>query len=304
MGIISSAAFSKAVYPRPFTGWLGLGYEMYPDLVPECFTVKSSDQSIEEDTILSGLSTMQRVSEGGSNPYDDMGQQRTQQYIPADYRLGFIVTKNLIRDGKGLKVVEEGSKQLGVAYNETRNITAYSLMNNAFNGTIVSADNSTLITSTHASTSGNYSNILSTNASLSEASIEQMRIDLKAIKNDRGIRMQVRPMKLVVPANLEFEATRYLESEYRPSSSDNDINVINKVGLFKDGKVVIDYLTDSNAWFVLTNVSEHGLTFWQRQDLELSNDTFFDNDNARFKGHARWMVGCSEWRHIFGSQGL
>src|SRR5678810_727705 len=286
MPIITAASFSKAVYPKPFTGWIGLGYDLYPNLVGECFNVTSSDQAIEEDTILSGLGVMVRVAEGNSTIYDTMQQGKTKQYTFSDYRLGFQITKNAIRDGKGLKLVQEGSTQLGVAYNETQNLAAYSLFNHAFDGTIVAADGVTLISASHTNGIQTYSNQLSTNASFSEASIEQMRIDMKSIKNDRGIRMQVRPMKLVVPANLEFEAIRQTESEYRADSAENTVSAVNKVGLFKDGKVVIDYLTDPNAWFVLTNVSQHGLTFCNRQPLELSNDTRFDSDNAAFKSHA------------------
>jgi hypothetical protein len=303
MAVITAAAFSKAVYPKPFTGWMGLAYEMYPDLVSEMMMLKNSDQSIEEDTLLTGLGVMINVAEGQSTIYDSMSQGATQQYTFLDWRAGFQITKNAIRDGKGLKLAEEGSKQLGIIYNETRNLLAANLYNHGFDGTVTSADGSTLI-GTHSTISGSYSNQLSTNAALSEASIEQIVIDLKQIKNDRGIRQMIRPIDLLIPPQLEFEASRYINSEYRADTSDNTISAINRKGLFAGQAKIIDYFTNTKAYFIKTNITEHGPTFWLRQKLEISNDTRFDSDNAAFKSHFRAQTGCSEWRALMGSQGL
>ena len=304
MSMITSA-FSKSVYPAPFTSWIGLGYELYPDMVARMgFEIKSSSQSIEEVTVLSGLGTMARTAEAEATLFDDMAQGLTKQYAHAEYRLGFIVSQTLIEDGKGLNVVQEGAKQLGIAYNETRNLIAANIWNTAFASTNLSADGATLISNSHPTSVGNMSNILSTNATLSEASIEQARIDLKSIKNDRGIRQQIRLMKLIVPAALEFEAARLLGTEKRVGGADNDISAIHKIGVVKDGYEVVDYLTDSNAYFYTTNVSSNGLVFYDRKKLTLSDDTQFSTDNAMFKSHARMTAGCGEFRHVFGSQGL
>ena len=295
--------FQKLVYPKPFTSWIGLGYTMVPDMVPMVFNVKSSDQSVEEITILEGLGTMVPTSEGESTPYDSLSQGLTKRVTHADYRLAFSVTKNLIRDGKAFSITEKGATELGKSYTETRNRIAFNFMENLFTSGYTSADGAIAISASHPTSVGNMSNVLSTAAALSEASLEQLITQMKDIKNGRGFRIRMRAQKLIVPAELEFEAHRILMSNLRVGTPDNDPNALKDMRKIPGGFSVVDYLDDTTAYYLLTDQSTDGLTFFDRQGLEVNNDTHFDTDNFRVKSHARMSVTIGEWRHILGSEG-
>ncbi len=304
MAIITTAAFGKAVYPHPFTTWLGEGFDLYEDQVSLICKVIDSDQSINEITLVSMMGGMQLTTEGEANPYDDMMQQVTGRYTSSEYRLGYQVTKTMIRDGKGFEIVMKGTKALGNSYRDTRNIIGFNVLNNGFNSSILSADGATFLSASHATTAATLTNLLATPAPLSEASLEQCRIEMKNIRDDRGLRMRVRPRKLVVSAANEFVAARILDNtEWRPGTADRDINVIASKGIYPEGYVVADYLLDNVAYHILTNVQDDGLIFWDRQKLEHSNDTHFDTDNFRAKCHARMTSYVGEWRCAFSTPG-
>lgn len=307
MADMNTSNWSKSVSRAYVTEYIGLGYKDKPDMTPMIATVKSTDGTpVQEVTLASGLGTMYITAEGGANIYDNGTQLRTQQYVPTSYRLGFSVTKDLIRDGKGINLVAEMSKELGCAYRETRVIAAHDIYNGAFGGSIKSADNATLIGNAHSTSAGTLSNVLTVAAVLSEASLEQARIEMVAGVgfNDRGIRKNVMTRTLYVPVALEAEANRILYSEKRVGTADNDLNALKYMGAFPGGLVVSPYFTSATAYFIGTDVTANGVTMWDHQGYEYDTDVDFDTDTSKHKIHARFMAACPEWRALFGSAGV
>lgn len=302
MSAITTGDFAKSVAPQ-LPIWFGLGYERNPALYEQVFNVSNMDQKVEEEALISGAGLMLQTAEGESTPYDRMKQGYVKRYEAIDYRLGLIITKNMIRDGRGLQIAEQRAKALGLAYMETKNTVAFNVLNRAFNSSYTGADGVELCATNHATVAGNMSNELAVAADLSEASIEQAYIEMGDIKDDRGLRIQIRPKKLLIPRALTFEAHRILDSTGRSATTDNDTNVIRDQNMFPGGIVVSDYLTDADAFFILTNQDMQGLSMKIRQDLELTDDTHFDTDNAKFKAHARFDASWTDFRCIFGSPG-
>lgn len=301
--VMNKGTFSKAVYPKPFTSWIGLGYQMAPDVVGRIFDVKSSDQSVEEITILTGMGVMTLTPEGNPTPYDNMGQGLTKRVTHSDYRQAFSVTKNLIRDGKAFSVVQKGAAALGKSYRETRNRVAIAFLENIFNSGYTSADGAIIVSASHPTSIGNQSNILSTAGALSETSLEQLCLEMKDIKDDAGLRIVMAGKKLIVPPELEYDAYRILNSEKQVYTPDNTPNALKGLRKIPGGFDVIDYLTDTTAWYLTTDQTQDGLTFFDRQGLEIDNDTHFETDNFKTKSHARMSVVCGEWRCIMASEG-
>lgn len=306
MSDITLSSFSKAVYPVTFTEWVEGTYQAYPDMVPDLgFEVKGSDRSMEEITLLSGMGHMIVSAMGDSVPYDTMQQQVTKQYLPVTYRLGFAIAKQMIEDGKGFDIVAMGAREFGRSYADTRNIVAAAIHNGAYDGSIVAADGTGLCSASHPNvTGGNQSNLLAVAAPLSEASLEESIIEMKNIKNNRGLRMQINAEKLIVPTASKFAAERILgNKEWRPATADRDINALAKTGMFPMGYQDINYLTSSTAFQILTDVKESGLVFWDRKGLELGQDVDFSTDNVRHKAYARMMPGVGDYRRVFGTPG-
>ena len=300
------SSISKACYPHPFTAWVGDSYQGHPDVVPDLgFDVRGSEQSFEEITILSGMAHMVETSMGDSVPYDAMQQTSTKQYAPVTYRLAFSVAKQMIEDGKGYDLIAMGARAFGRSYADTRNIIAASVHNGAYDGSIVGADGIGLCSASHPNvTGGNQSNLLAVAAALSEASLEESLIEMKNIKDNRGLRMQIEAQSLIVSTAQQFAAERILgNKEMRPATADRDINAMANTGMFPGGYKAINYMTSSTAFQILTNITESGLIFWDRKGLELGQDVDFSTDNVRHKAYARMMPGVGDYRRVFGTPG-
>lgn len=302
---MTTGNFAKATYPEPITSWIGMGEKMERDYVPELFNVMSSDQSIEEMTIIYGLGQMELSGEGQSIPYADGSLGPTLQVTHSDYALGFQVSQNLIDDGKAMRFLERYTKALGKAYTDSRNTTAMNFIENAFSSS-VSADGATLISSAHPGVGiANQSNLLSTDAALSEAAVQQAVTDLASITDDRGLRIDINFTKLVVPKDLHFEASRLLNSAQQPGTSNNDVNPIMKEGIFPGGFLVVPRFSDTTAWYALTNYNtDEGLVFFDRMKLKVDSAPDFDTRTTKVKSYARWSHACGDWKAIFGSNGV
>jgi hypothetical protein len=300
-GLITTGSFGKAVYPHPFTSWVGLDYDYYPDMVAELFNVKTTDQSLEEVTIATTLGLFLPTAEGANTSYMGNNQTQTKRYTFPNYRLGFIVTRNMIEDGKGLDIVEKNARQIGKGYRETRNIVGCNIYNNAFTSEL-SADGATAIGS-HTTSAGTVSNELSTQAAFSEAALEQASIEISNTRDDTGKRVPTYIKKLVVPRALAFTTSRVINNDMRPGTADRDINATYRAGIVPDC-VIVDYLTSSTAYYFITNHQDKdGLVFYDRKGLEVSQDAVFDSDNLKYKGYARFGGGISDFRAIFASPG-
>lgn len=302
-GVISTSNFAAAVAPT-MVNWFREGEREKPLTFERVFNMLRSEQSVERDVLHSGMGMMVNVNEGEPVIYDDMTQRWTKDYMHTSYKLGCIITAEMIADGKGLSIAEQRAKELGRSYNSTRNLVASNVLNRAFNSSYTGGDGKELCATDHPTLAGTYSNELATPADLSETALEQIDLEMSDIRNERGLRIEISPTTLIVPRALRFEAHRILNSNGQVYSADNTPNAIKDMGLISGGVVVWDYLTDSDAYFVLTSENAgNGLKFFTRKDLELTNDTHFDTDNVKFKGYARFSVGWTNPRGIFGTPG-
>jgi len=303
MSIISTGDFAKAVAPQ-VPKFYGLEYDRFERLYEDIFSVEDMSEAVHEDVLLSGTGLAQQTSEGEANPYDSMRQVFVARYMAADFRLGVIITKNMIADGKALNILEKRSRAMGVSVKETENLLAHNVINRAGNSAYTGADGVSLLNAAHPTSSGiSFSNQPSTAADLSESALEQAYIDLGTITDDRGLKLKVYPKKLIIPRALTFEAQRILGSEFRSGTAENDINAIKNLQVFPEGILVSDYITAPTAWYIKTSESSDGLKFMWRQRVELSDDTHFDTDNAKFKLHFRCAVGWTDPRCLYGTTG-
>lgn len=300
---MSLGDFQNTTYPNLVNRWVMIGKETNPDMLGEMFNKGSSNQAVEVHTLYNGFDLMEQIAEGGTAPPDAMQQQETKFYVHQEYRKSFNVTRKLLDDGKAFPVMQRGSEQLGKSYTETQNITGYSAVNNAFSSEL-SADGVSIINTSHPSRAGTTSNRLSTNAALSEVSLEQINIEIKKVRNDRGIKVNLRPVKVHVPVDLDATACRNISNPDRPGTADRDISYVNRTGVFPEGYMDNIYLSDTAAWFVSTTEKADGLQFLDRVPLEIKSTVDDETDNMITRSYARWSYGCTNHFCLFASQGL
>lgn len=297
--VISTGSFAKALKPQ-VKAWFGDEYKDYPALHKQFMKVVSSADAYEEDVLMSGLGLGKIKPQGAAATYDDMSQGYTKRYDHVMYANGFIITREMIEDGKAPARAERFAKSLKRGMVQTLDVVATNVLNRAFSSTYVGGDGVELCASTHPTLAANLRNELSTPADLSEASLEQASIDLMDYRDNRGLRMMVKPNKLVIPSAEVFNAKRILNSELRVDTANNDLNAV--MGLFPGGVIHNPYLTDSNAWFIITDVDQ-GLQFIERTPLRIEDDNEFDTMNAKFLASVRFDAGWTDPRGVFGSEG-
>lgn len=231
-----------------------------------------------------------------------MQQGFVTRYNHVKYGLGFAITQEMIDDDQYMIVAQKRSKALAFSMRQTKEIVAANVYNRAFNSSYTGGDAKELCATDHPNVAGGtYANELTTAADLSEAALEQAMIDLMAFTNDRGLKIAVMSTGLIIPSALTFEADRILKSPLRTSSDNNDINAL-KMGGWIPKVTVNHYLTDSDAWFLLTNVPD-GMKYFERKADTFSEDNDFDSDNLKYKAVARYAFGWTDPRGIFGSPG-
>ena len=300
-GIITSSSFAKLLWPG-LNSIYGKAYNDYPVEWDKLFEKNSSDRAYEEDLGLSSFGLASVKNEGAPITYDTERQGFTSRYNHVVYALGFIVTREIFEDDQYGKVGAQKAKALARSMRQTKEIVGANIYNRAFDSNYVGGDGVELISSSHANVAGGtFSNKIGTAADLSEAALEQAVIDIAGFRDDRGLLIAARPEKLVIPYQQTFEAKRILGADGRVGTDLNDPNVLKDMGLF--GNVVINhYLTDPDAWFILTNVKD-GLKYFERRGDQFEMDNDFDTENAKFKATARYSFGWSDPRAIFGSAG-
>jgi phage major head subunit gpT-like protein len=301
-GIITSASFAKSLWPG-INKWYGKAYDEFPVEWDKLFEKNTSRRAFEEDVGYSGFGLASEKPEGESISYDSERQGFITRYTHVTYGLGFIVTREAVEDDLYDVVASRKAQGLAFSMRQTKEIVAANIYNDAFAGGATYGDGVSLLNSAHPNMAGGtWSNVLATAADLSEASLEQAAIDIQGFTNDRGLKIAVRPNKLVIPYQLEFEANRIFKSTGRVGTNHNDINAIKEAGLFPGGIVVSHYLTDPDAWYILTNASD-GLKYWERRGDEFGMDNDFDTENAKYKATGRYSFGATDPRSIFGSPG-
>jgi hypothetical protein len=301
MSVITTGSFAKALWPG-VNAWYGKEYDEYPVEYTELFEKFTSSRAWEEDVGISSFGLAQVKPEGAAITYDSERQAFTTRYNHVVYALGFVITREMMEDDQYDVVGQRKAQGLAFSMRQTKEIVAANVYNRAFNGSYTFGDGSAMCVSNHANLAGGtWSNILSTASDLSEAALEQACIDIAGFTNDRGLLIGVRPTALVLPRQSTFEAKRILFSDGRVDTSNNDLNALKQMGMIP--KIVVNhYLTDTDAWFIRTNV-KNGLKYFERRADSFDMDNDWDTENAKFKATARYSFGVTDPRAIFASAG-
>lgn len=300
-GVITTGNHPAALWPG-VREWFGRNYNEHPTEYTEIFAVQKSSRNYEDDVEVTGLGLAAIKAEGGGVSYDSESQGITKRYTHVAYALGFIVTKEELDDNLYKEKAFRRSKSLAFSMRQTREIVGANVLNRAFTAAYPGGDGKEMIATDHPTLDGSQSNELTVAADFSEASLEDLLIQMHNAKNSRGLRIAVKARKLIIPPNLVFEAQRVLKSELRVGTADNDINAVRSMGLLPEGFVVNHYLTDPGAWFMKSDV-QNGLMWFDRIAVELSNDNDFDTMNAKAKAYMRFTAGWTDFRGIYGSPG-
>ena len=299
---ISRAQLLKELLPG-LNALFGLEYARYGEQHKEIFETETSERSFEEETKLSGFSAAPVKNEGSSLAYDNAQEAWTARYNHETIALGFSLTEEAIEDNLYDSLSGRYTKALARAMAYTKQVKAANILNNAFTSGYTYGDGQVLCSTAHPLVSGGVnSNTPSVQADLNETSLENAVIQIAAWTDERGLLIAAKPKKLVIPPALQFVATRLLETELRVGTADNDINAIKNNGSIPDGYTVNNFLTDTNGWFLTTDVP-NGLKHFVRSPLTQSMDGDFDTGNVRYKSRERYSFGASDPLGIFGSQG-
>ena len=299
---ISRAQLLKELLPG-LNALFGLEYETYKEEHKEIFETETSERSFEEETKLSGFSAAPVKNEGSAIAYDNAQEAWTARYQHETIALGFSLTEEAIEDNLYDSLSSRYTKALARAMAYTKQVKAANVLNNGFSSTYTGGDGVELFSTLHPLVSGGVnSNEPATPADLNETSLEAAVIQIAAWTDERGLLIAAKPRKLIVPPSLMFVATRLLETELRVSTNNNDINALKSNGSIPGGYTVNHFLTDSNAWFLTTDVP-NGLKHFVRTPLNTSMDGDFDTGNVRYKARERYSFGWSDPLGIFGSPG-
>ena len=282
----------------------GLEYKQYADETKQIFVTESSDRAFEEEVMLSGFGDAAVKPEGQGVSFDTAQETYTARYTMETIALAFAITEEAIEDNLYDRLASRYTKALARSMASTKNTKGAAILNTGFTGSgnPTYGDGQVLLIAAHPTLSGNQTNILSTAADLNETSLEQAMIDIAAFKDERGLKVAAKARKMIIPSALQFTAERLLKSQGRVGTADNDINALKNMNMIPEGYVVNHYLSDTDAWFVTTDVP-NGLKHFDRAPLKTSMEGDFDTGNVRYKARERYVFGASDWRGIFGTPG-
>ena len=299
---ISRAQLLKELLPG-LNALFGLEYARYGEEHKEIYETETSERSFEEETKLSGFSAAPVKNEGSAIQYDNAQEAWTARYNHETIAMGFSITEEAIEDNLYDSLSSRYTKALARAMAYTKQVKAAYVLNQGFNSNVKYGDGVELFSTSHPLVSGGVnSNRPSTNADLNETSLENAVIQIAAWTDERGLLIAAKPKKLIVPPALQFVATRLLETELRVATADNDINALKNNGSIPEGYTINHWLTDTNAWFLTTDVP-NGLKHFVRTPLQNSMDGDFDTGNVRYKARERYSFGVSDPLGAFGSPG-
>jgi len=299
---ISRAQLLKELLPG-LNALFGMEYKRYGEEHKELYEQETSERSFEEETKLSGFSAAPVKNEGSAIAYDNAQEAWTARYNHETIAMGFSLTEEAIEDNLYDSLSARYTKALARAMAYTKQVKAASVLNNGFSGAVTYGDGVSLFSTSHPLVSGGTnSNRPTVAADLNETSLEAAVIQIAGWTDERGLLIAAKPRKLVVPPPLQFVATRLLETELRVATADNDLNALRKMNSIPEGFTVNHYLTDSNAWFLLTDVP-NGMKHFVRTPLQNSMDADFDTGNARYKARERYSFGVSDPLGVYGSPG-
>jgi hypothetical protein len=299
---ISRAQLLKELLPG-LNALFGLEYARYGEEHKEIYETETSERSFEEETKLSGFSAAPVKNEGSAIRYDNAQEAWTARYNHETIALGFSLTEEAIEDNLYDSLSARYTKALARAMSYTKQVKSANVLNNGFSAAYPGGDGVALFSASHPLISGGTnSNIPSTPADLNETSLENAVIQIAAWTDERGLLIAAKPKKLIVPPALQFVSTRLLETELRVGTNDNDINALKNNGSIPEGYTINHFLTDTNAWFLTTDVP-NGMKHFVRSPLSNSMDGDFDTGNVRYKSRERYSFGWSDPLGMYGSAG-
>ena len=299
---INRAQLVKELVPG-LNALFGLEYARYADEHTMIFDTESSDRAYEEEVMLSGFGEAAVKGEGAAVKYDTAQETWTARYVHNTVALAFSLTEEAMEDNLYDTLSARYTRALARSMQQTKQIKAANVLNNGFSTTYPGGDGKPLMTTDHGTlTAGDLKNELTTAADLNETSMEQALIDLAGFKDERGLKVNAQAQRLIVPPALQFIADRLLNTPGRVATADNDINAIRNMGMIPDGYAVNHYLTDTDAWFLKTDVP-NGMKHFVRTAVSTNMEGDFETGNVRYKARERYSFGWSDWRGIFGSPG-
>jgi hypothetical protein len=299
---ISRAQLLKELLPG-LNALFGMEYARYGEEHKEIYETETSERSFEEETKLSGFSAAPVKNEGSAIRYDNAQEAWTTRYNHETIALGFSITEEAIEDNLYDSLSSRYTKSLARAMAYTKQVKAAAVLNNGFSSSYPGGDGVALFSTAHPLISGGTnSNTPSTQVDLNETSLEAAVIQIAAWTDERGLLIAAKPKKMIVPPNLMFVAKRLLDTELRVSTADNDINAIKQMGAIPEGYTVNHFLTDTNSWYLTTDVP-NGLKHFVRSPLQNSMDGDFDTGNVRYKARERYSFGWSDPLGMWGSSG-
>ena len=299
--VISRMQLVKELEPG-LNALFGLEYDRYENQDKEIFDSESSDRAFEEEVMLGGFANAAVKPEGQGVSYEDAQETYTARYTNETIALAFALTEEAVEDNLYDKLSTRYTKALARSMANTKQVKAANILNRAFNASYLGGDAKELCATDHPTLSGDQKNELSTAADLNETSLEQMLIDIADMKDERGMKIALRGMKMIIPVNLQFVAERLMKSAGRVGTADNDINAIKSMGMVPEGYVVNNFLTVTDAFFIKTD-APNGLKHFVRAPIRTAMEGDFDTGNVRYKARERYSFGWSDWRGIFGSPG-
>ena len=298
---ISRSQLVKELEPG-LNALFGLEYKNYANEHAEIFSSENSDRAFEEEVMLSGFGNASVKPEGQSVNYDAAQETFTARYTHETLALAFSITEEAIEDNLYDRLASRYTKALARSMANSKQVKAANVLNRAFNSSYTGGDGLELCSTAHVIVAGTEQNELSTAADLNETSLEQAMIDIAALTDERGLKIAARGMKMIVPSENQFNAERLLKSQGRVGTADNDINALKNMGMIPEGYRVNHYLTDTDSWYINTDVP-NGMKYFERLPIQTKMEGDFSTGNVRYKARERYSFGVSDPRGIYGVEG-
>ena len=300
---ISRSQLVKELEPG-LNALFGLEYKRYENQHAEIYATESSDRAFEEEVMLSGFANAQVKGEGSGVSFDEAQETFTARYTHETVALAFAITEEAIEDNLYDRLASRYTKALARSMSNAKQVKSVEPLIQGLPTTdnFDSGDGVSLFNTAHPTVAGTFANTLATQADLNETSLEQSIIDIAQMTDERGLRIAARGVKMIIPSELQFTAERLMKSQGRTGTADNDINAIVSMGMVPQGYRVNNYLTDSDAFYILTDIP-NGMKMFNRAPLTTAMEGDFDTGNVRYKARERYSFGVSDPRGIFGVEG-
>ena len=300
---ISRSQLVKELEPG-LNALFGLEYKRYENQHAEIYTTENSDRAFEEEVMLSGFGNAQVKGEGSGVSFDEAQETFTARYTHETVALAFAITEEAIEDNLYDRLASRYTKALARSMSNAKQVKSVEPLINGLPSTATfnSGDGVALFSTAHPTVSGSFKNTLTVQADLNETSLEQSLIDIAKMTDERGLRIAARGVKMIVPSENQFTAERLMKSQGRTGTADNDINAIVSMGMVPQGYRVNNYLTDSDSFYIITDVP-NGMKMFNRAPLTTAMEGDFDTGNVRYKARERYSFGVSDFRGIFGVEG-